>query len=76
MDAHSTFRERERNPAGADPELQRRTLARQARQRLHDRRDGSRAEHLAFEIVVDRRLSLPEETGTVVLWHDPTLAVR
>ena len=76
LDAHSTFGEWERDPACADPELQRPTLAGQVRQRFHDRRHNSRVEHLGFEIVVDGRLSLPEETGTVVLSHDPTLAVR
>ena len=41
MDAHSTSRERQRDPAGADPELERSTLAGQTGKRFDDRRDDS-----------------------------------
>lgn len=67
--------ERKRDPAGADPELERPTLFGEVRQQLDDRFDRRRIEHLGGALVVDRRGALVEEALAMarVCWHDRSL---
>ena len=65
MDRHAALRERERDPAGADAELERCAAARELGQEVHDRVDDGRVEELRQPLVVARGHALAE----VVLGH-------
>src|SRR6266545_1918959 len=75
-DAHAALGERERDPAGADPELQRSTLSSEVCERLNDWRHHRRVEHAGSALVIDRRSALAEETLVVALvrWHKRSLS--
>jgi len=65
VDAHAALRERERDPAGADAELECRAAAGELGQEVHDRADDGRVEELRQPLVVARGHALAE----VVLGH-------
>src|SRR5712691_1263741 len=76
MDTHATFGQRQRDPAGTYPQLQRATLGSQVRKRLHYWRDNSLVKHVGGKVVIDRRDSLAEIPRAIVLRHDPPLTPR
>ena len=65
MDSDAALRERERDPAGADAELECCAAARELGQEVHDRADDGRVEELRQPLVVARGHALAE----VVLGH-------
>jgi hypothetical protein len=58
--ADASLRERERDPAGADPELERRAAAGELDEEVDDRLDGGRGEQLGGVLVVPRCNPLAE----------------
>ena len=52
MHAHAALRERERDPARPDPELERRAVSCQLGQEVDDRLDHGRIEHVRGGLVV------------------------
>jgi hypothetical protein len=70
----SPLRQRQRDPPGADAELQRTALPRQASQQVHYGGDGLVREHLGLVVVVGRRDLLAEVA--IRICHDRDSSAR
>jgi hypothetical protein len=69
-DAYAALGERQRNPAGADPELQRSSPScGELFEHLHDRRHHRRIEHVGGALVVDGRSAFAEETFSLACFR-------
>jgi len=73
-DPHDALGQRQRDPPGADPELQRSAPPGKTGQQVHDRGHHRRVEHAGGVLVVHRRDALAEEPLVVapVRWHQDT----
>ena len=72
MHGHAALRERQRDAARADPQLERASIAGEPGQEVDDRIDGGRVEHVRRGLVVARGHALVEVAIAVVHRREPT----